>query len=327
MNMDNIDEREAGEAENYWFDGPRMSKNEKDVNNLLEWYEYWHELNYYKNRDCELFVRVRDFHRGPFQGKPRDPVPGLVHRTLEIPHGVAMYAWNTNLTLSAINEGLSLQEFYGLAWRRYLLGAERKLPLRDGSGVSSVYEVFVDEFMKVEDRWAREDVDAMYCLMLAGTMSGIVGEFVALDILDEQLPDAVVRRAEKDEERRDTDILVNGYRISVKCGGAFTENEFKKYAGHGVAVYVGFPAGVRVLDATLKDLCFKFPKGDSYETYSGLEGIEQIELRSSKPELIAKRTRSAILNYKSSRSVVSQKDDDDDPFDGFDDEVAASLVA
>lgn len=107
-------------------------------------------------------------------------------------------------------------------------------------------------------------------------MSGIVGEFVALDILDEQLSDAVVRRGKKEDEYRDTDILVNWLRISVTRCGAFSEKEFEKYGGHDVAVYTGFPTGVKMLDVTVKGLSFILPKGDRHESYFGLAELEQI---------------------------------------------------
>lgn len=304
-------------AENGWFDGPRLSRDE-DRASLVEWFEHWEYL-YSRARMAwyehnELFKKVYDFHIGPFQ-------QGRLARAALVNVGKFMYASNPDLSKIGRRKSLTVEEFAGLAWRRYVLGSERELELRDGSGFASLADVFVSEFVKVNQVEDPAVVRDLYEVMLANSIVGVVGEFVVIGLLASHVGESSVRRGSDADENIDVDCWFGLDAVSVKCGGAFRIGSFRKLReeqGKTVpVVYVGFPLGVNVLSGSLSDISVVRVLDDgSFSRAGGFEQLSRFGLKRSLPESLQV---AALKNFKLSRRAVV------DSGEAFGDEFAAAV--
>lgn len=312
------------ESENGWFDEPFLSDDEIGVDNFDEWFEHWTKtVAGAWTRGDALFREVYWFHRSEFQNAriAREALRGI---------GKFMYASNGSMLKASISAGLSVEDFAGLAWRRYALGSERLLDRADGNGSASLADVFVEEFLKTKGRSGddafAELVRYKYEIMLANTISGVVGERLVLELLTAEFPDVVVRRGSDSDENLDVDLWLNGAPISVKCGGVFKADEFKKYREAGrtkPVAYVGLSSNVDWSAPSVADVKVMLPLSRGLFTVA--RGVEALEKFVGRREVDGEREVEALANYVPSRRLVVEHDVD--PFENFDEELDALLAS
>jgi len=222
------------EDENGWFDEPFLSDVEKGVDLLAEYADWDVKFRQFQllRSSSSAAEKVRRYHT------PSEGHKGFIHFlkqekvfAFERNQG-APYAAVKNIFAASDAEELSNNELVGLAWRRFRLGALRLRRL-NGGGLSNLSTEFVRMFMDFRGYDDRSEVklakvEMLYFGMLANSISGILGERIVLGALDELFP-GLVEAGSVEDDSAEVDVLLNGFPLSVKCGGAFSVKSFNDY--------------------------------------------------------------------------------------------------